>query len=489
MKKVFQRLIPDSLAGRMVFIIILTLLAAQTLNLFVSAHQRQNLIRQHIYDNAISRYIEHISDYQNDEGIISDIPTRRFVRGRRRIWQDTQSQFTSRNLFSEPQIVNLLREKLQEREIKVQDIQGHYGPMPSRRFLRESSRASGNDSERSPLTRRFEKQTIDSTRNDQRRPLSYAMSLSIKLNNGQWINGIYRSPPPPYALQLRDYLVNGSILGLFLMLAMIAFAFQIRRPLKELLAASDQIGRQRHHDQRVALIERGPTEIHDAMSAFNQMTYRVDDLLAEKDVMLGAIGHDLRTPLTALRLRLEQMGPEEQQEKAIFAVEEISNLLDDILELARAASAGNITERHNFKTCVENLVQDYQEMGKEVVFDVESGGNEEFYFTFNPQAIRRLLRNLIDNALVYGKEAALSLRVEGGSVGLEIVDNGPGIKDEDMEAMQRPFIRGDRSRNRRSGGTGLGLAIARSIAHSHHGELILENRVSGGLRVTLNLPR
>lgn len=227
----------------------------------------------------------------------------------------------------------------------------------------------------------------------------------------------------------------------------------------------------------------GPDDIQRLQRAHNAMEQRIAALLDEKDVMLGAIGHDLKTPLAALRVRIESVADESQREKMAAGIEDITRSLDDILSLARIGRAKDAPEPAQIGALAEAVVEEFEDMGETVSFTSEG----RIVLPVQVTWLRRALRNLISNALRYGGTADVSLRRDGGMVVLRVEDNGPGIPADQIATMLEPFQRGEASRNRSTGGAGLGLTLARAIAEQHGGELVLENRNEGGLRAEIRL--
>jgi signal transduction histidine kinase len=205
-------------------------------------------------------------------------------------------------------------------------------------------------------------------------------------------------------------------------------------------------------------------------------------MLTEKDVMLGAIGHDLKTPLASLRVRIESVEDDGERSKMAATIEEMVHILDDILILARL---GNSAEKPVLTDigALAQMVADELDGDK---LRVEQSA-DKCRATVRPVLLRRALRNLAGNALKYAGSAHISVSCNGSRVTICIDDNGPGIDGASIESMFEPFARAETSRNRASGGSGLGLTIARAIARAHGGDVLLENRETGGLRATLTV--
>ena len=223
----------------------------------------------------------------------------------------------------------------------------------------------------------------------------------------------------------------------------------------------------------------GPDDTRRLIAAHNAMEERIAALLNEKDVMLGAIGHDLKTPLAALRVRIESVEDPAEREKMARSIEDITRSLDDILSLARVGRPSDPLERTDLGALVSSVVEEYEDMGE----PVELADTKRVPLRLRATWLRRALRNLIGNALRYGERARVSLAREDKQAVVRIEDDGPGIPDGEIAAMMEPFARGDSSRNRETGGAGLGLTLARAIAEQHGGTLSLANRHGPGGKV------
>jgi signal transduction histidine kinase len=267
----------------------------------------------------------------------------------------------------------------------------------------------------------------------------------------------------------------------FVLGAALWIASRLSRPLRDLTAAAARVG---SAGEPLQLAVRGPDDVKQTLEAFNVMSRRVSQLLGEKDVMLGAIGHDLRTPLASLRIRLETMEPEAERLKAIRTIEEASELLEDILELARRGRSNEVLRPIDISVLVQDIVEDYVEIGLPVALR----DTERSPVACRPVLFRRALRNLIDNAVAYGQTATVSVNQDGGNVLVSVEDGGPGMSAHALALATQPFHRGEASRSRMTGGAGLGLTIAEAIAKAHGGALQLANLTPNGLRATISLP-
>jgi len=257
---------------------------------------------------------------------------------------------------------------------------------------------------------------------------------------------------------------------------------RITRPLAALTRRLETFAQTRETDGQ--LEPSGPEDTRRLIAAHNAMEGRISALLDEKDVMLGAIGHDLKTPLAALRVRIESVEDDTERLRMAATIEDIARTLDDILSLARVGRPTDPLESTDLTALVASVVEEYEDMGQPVTFEP----GPRIALPLRATWLRRALRNLVGNAVRYGRKADVSLVREGDEAVIAVEDEGPGIPEAELARMVEPFARGEGSRNRATGGAGLGLAIARAIAEQHGGKLVLANRAEGGLRVELRLP-
>jgi len=275
--------------------------------------------------------------------------------------------------------------------------------------------------------------------------------------------------------------------GLLLFLACIAVlawlvARMATRPLQQLADAADTLD---PSNATVLLPEQqGSNEVRSAVRAYNRMQLRIQDDLRERTGMLAAITHDLQTPLTRMRLRLEKVQDEELRDRLIRDMYAMQQMLQEGLEFARSRDAGEPPQRLNLDSLLASLCDDANEGGQPVQY-IERCSAEVMA---RPIALRRALTNLVDNAVKYGGNAEVSLVCEARRCRIRIFDNGPGIPPDKLEAVFTPFIRLEHSRSRETGGSGLGLSIAHNIIERHDGQLQLANRPGGGLEAQVVLP-
>jgi signal transduction histidine kinase len=281
----------------------------------------------------------------------------------------------------------------------------------------------------------------------------------------------------------------GQVLFTYLVLvgAVALILRRITRPLAALTGRLERFADKRDLDGQIE--PEGPSDVRQLIVAHNAMEDRIAGLLDEKDVMLGAIGHDLKTPLAALRVRIESVEDEGERAKMAATIEDIVRSLDDILSLARVGRSTDPKEPTELSALVASIVEEYEDMGEDVIL----GDTQRIVMSLRATWLRRAVRNLIGNALRYGKQARVSLGRQGQRAVIRIDDDGPGIPPDKIATMLEPFKRGEPSRNSETGGAGLGLTLARAIAEQHGGSLTIANRHGAGgnvegLTATLRLP-
>lgn len=296
-----------------------------------------------------------------------------------------------------------------------------------------------------------------------------------------------------WAISEREPNQLGSLIGQTLLLYFVlvgGLALLLRRITRPLAALTRRVEHFAATREVSGQVEpSGPEDARRLIEAHNAMEARIAALLDEKNVMLGAIGHDLKTPLAALRVRIESVEDQAERERMASTIEDITRTLDDILSLARVGRPSDPLERTELSALLAGVVEECEDMGE----PVELGATERIALRLRATWLRRALRNLTGNALRYGDRARLALRRENGEAVILIEDDGPGIPDGEIDAMMQPFARGDASRNRGTGGAGLGLTLARAIAEQHGGSLRLFNRIGDdgtvrGLTAELRLP-
>ncbi len=309
---------------------------------------------------------------------------------------------------------------------------------------------------------------------------SLTLDISIRLRDGSWLNMQSKKfePPPPWASKTLQLLV---LLLLLIFISSLIIAKLIARSMAKLADAAEQFGLGQTQEP---LAENGPREVRHTIRAFNLMQQRLQKHLKDRSLMLAAVSHDLRTPVTTLRLRAEYIEDNEVREKTLETLSEMETILNATLSFSRDEAADEKARATDLPALMQSLVDDHVDLGG----DVNYIGPHKQTFTCRPIALKRALNNLIDNALKYAGAATVTLIAQSDGVKILIDDNGPGVPEESLEELFTPFFRLESSRNRGTGGSGLGLAVARSIVLAHGGELKLENLPEGGLRAAISLP-
>jgi len=274
------------------------------------------------------------------------------------------------------------------------------------------------------------------------------------------------------------------VLILQLLLLILCCWFAVRLAIRPLVALGDAADALDPNTQSAPLDESGPTELARAARAFNAMRGRIARFVEERVQILAAISHDLQTPITRMKLRAEMADDSDEKRKMLNDLSEIQTLVQEGLAYARSAHGdGEKASRVDLGSFVESLAYDYQDTGKDVTVLQNAGGA----IVTRPHALRRVLTNLIDNAIKFGGSAELRVRRDRDVVAIEVLDRGTGIPDDQLEAVLKPFVRLEQSRSRETGGTGLGLAIAHELTTAIGGTLTLRNREGGGLAAEVRL--
>jgi len=314
------------------------------------------------------------------------------------------------------------------------------------------------------------------------RPRQLDLGIAIKITGGQWLNAETRTGfnRPVWAAQSMLTLLITALA----IIAVVIFAVRrITRPLHNLAKAADNLGRGALKDD-VAV--EGPEDMQQAIIAFNQMKERLERYIEDRTNMLAAVSHDLKTPITSLRIRAEFIEDKDLQEKIIQALNEMQNITESTLNFIREESKKEDTRPTDINALLASLTADFQDIGHPVQY----AETDRLVLHCRPTSLKRALGNIVENAVIYGDMAEITLsgNDETGVAIITVDDKGPGIPESELERVFQPFQRLETSRSRETGGNGLGLAIVRSIIRGHGGEIELSNRHEGGLRAIIHLP-
>lgn len=440
---------PRSLGAQLALLVALALGVAQAVNfvLLLQATRRQTDIQTSTL--AIARLAETVQRTRTGQ------TTPAMLRGS---IASTASPITA-TMALRPDVVERARDMLQEVGIGVGEIRA--AEVPAREFQVQVD-------EQGRLLRRaavLKRQVI---------------VVSAEIAQGRWLTTA--APLAPLNPGVFGGLIfQTMVLYGFVLLAVLWVGGRLAHPLALLRHAADRFD-WRSTPEPIA--EQGPADIRRLIAAFNAMRTRIRAMLDEKDRMLGAIGHDLRTPLASLRVRTELVEDEGERARMAATIDEMNRTLDDILSLARMGHSSEPEQRVDLPALIDSLAEEFEDLGADLTVDEA----DRLAVPMRPILLKRAFRNLIENALKYGGRARLRVAAENGRAVVEVDDEGPGIPEQEMDRMFEAFTRLENSRSRDTGGVGLGLALARAIVEAHGGTLTLANRAEGGLRATVRLP-
>ena len=304
--------------------------------------------------------------------------------------------------------------------------------------------------------------------------------ISVQLASGQWLNREVH----PHEWHFREkigWMLRASAAFAFVGGIAIFFIHRLSRPLNSLTDAARRFGAGLKVSK---LMQAGPADVRRAIDAFNEMQQRVADEVERRTDTLAAISHDIRTPLTALRVRSELVADTELRQGLISSIDRMERITASALEFLRGQSRSEPLRTVDLSALLESECVDFEETGRSATFV----GEHNVVYTCRPEALARAVRNLIDNAVKYGQGATVVVRTSADSVSISVSDEGPGIPTEQWESAFEPFGRLSPAREDNQGGFGLGLSIAKAVAQGHDGELILEANRPTGLIAILRLP-
>jgi signal transduction histidine kinase len=443
-----KRYWPSSLGAQLALLLALALGVAQTVNfvLLLQATQRQTYVQTATL--AIARLAETVQRTRTGQ------TTPEMLRGS--IASTTSPIRPDMDL--KPDIAAYAREMLAQVTLPVGEIRA--AEVPAREFQVQVNNEGRLLRRSSVLQRRI-------------------IVVSAEIAPSRWVTTA--APMPPlHAGVFVGLIFQTFVLYGFVMLTVLWIGGRLAQPLAELRHAAERFDRR---TTPAPIEEQGPSDIRQLIAAFNAMRTRITAMLDEKDRMLGAIGHDLRTPLASMRVRTELVEDEAERARMAATIDDMNKTLDDILSLARLGRPSEPEQRVDLPALIDSVAEEFEDLGADVT--VEEA--DRLAVPMRPNLMKRALRNLIENALKYGERARVRVRPAEGWAVVEIDDEGPGIPPEETERMFEAFTRLETSRSRDTGGAGLGLALARAIVDAHGGTLTLANQECG-LRATMRLP-
>ncbi|MBB3290453.1 MULTISPECIES: ATP-binding protein [Rhizobium] len=303
--------------------------------------------------------------------------------------------------------------------------------------------------------------------------------MVVKLDDGTHLNAAFYMKQGSWwtSTSLSSLVLTAAVLALIGVLV----GNRIARPLKSLAIAAEALGR---GENLPPLEETGPEEVRRTASAFNRMQARLHRFIDDRTKMLAAIGHDLRTPLTSLRLRTEFVKDEEIQRKMLATIEELQGMTEAAIAFARGESTEEETRPIQLEALIGSICDDQEDLG----YPVTLVSADKITYRCRPDGLRRAVRNIVENAVRYGGEAKVLILQTAGTVDIVVEDRGPGIPEDMREKVFAPFFRLEVSRNKQTGGIGLGLSIARAVARQHGGDIMFVTK-ENGMRTIISLPR
>jgi len=307
-----------------------------------------------------------------------------------------------------------------------------------------------------------------------------ALEASVRLGDGQWLIFATALPQSGPALSWQ-FAIAFAIMALIVLAVSIWAVRRMTAPLGLMAQAADRL---RRDVTAAPLVEAGTSEMRDAARAFNRMQDRLRRLIESRTHMLAALSHDLRTPLTLLRLRTEEIAQPDERDRMLATIAEMDSMIGETLAFARDEARAEPRRRVDVAALLASVVDDLADAG----LPADMKPSAALPYECQPAALKRAIANLLDNALKYGARAHAAIIAAGDAVEIVVEDEGPGILEDELPKVFQPFYRIEDSRSRETGGSGLGLAIAQSIAQAHGGEIVLANRTGGGLRACIRLP-
>lgn len=465
------RVMPKSLVGQLIMVVLITLVLAQIVGAFIFAGERRAALRTLGEGETLSRTA-------SIARVVSETPNnlhKRVLRAatskRLKFWiSDVGAVPRHEPTFVNNRVAERLRalaEVPQNRAVLVDIREIEFGLFRNRL---ESAAEDARD--------RDDDDDDDHRWHRHRSPTS--LLIAIELENGQWLNAENQFRAPPKG---RFWVAGGILTCLVLMIAGVSLLLlrRITGPMRQLSEAAEKLGR---GEDVEPLPVKGPKEARATIHAFNQMQERLTRFMNDRTQMLAATSHDLRTPLTSLRLRIELVDDTELKSKMLATLDEMQKMVEAMLSFAREDSAHEDTRDVDLGSLIQSIVDDLDDLGHKAAFET----NEKYVIRGRPFGLTRAIRNIIENAARHGGGAIVSLKNTDDDVTIIIEDNGPGIPETHIDDVFNPFMRVDDARNQESGGMGLGLGIARTIVRGHGGEIELSNQSEGGLRATIHLP-
>lgn len=466
-----RRFFPHSLAGQTILVLFVGLIITHVISMVIYSFDRGKALSE-MGGNQIARHMANIAHLVNESP----------VGWRERIVEALNDPVFRVSLSLESSL-KPGKEKSRRAAIVRKNVERQLHGDPIHQvvvqFL-DLSKTATADNYRIPV--RWARMFVDWVFRDS--PMNQSLRISIRLRDGQWIN--FSSPIP----ESGSFWVTSTVMSVLLMavavlLLSVWVVQRLAAPLGALARASKRLGK---NVDAPPLPEVGPIEVRQASRAFNDMQKRLRSFIENRTRMLAAISHDLRTPITLLRLRAELIEDQELQGKMTASLNRMEEMIASTLAFAREDAESEDSRNVDFAALLGSICDDMSDVGLPVDLDTA----DRIFYECRPRAMSRALTNLIDNAVKYGGGAHVQLKDTGQFLMITVEDNGPGIPADQIDEVFAPFYRVEQSRNQETGGIGLGLSVAQTVVQAHGGEITLANRREGelgGLRVSVQLPR
>ncbi|MBA5779105.1 HAMP domain-containing protein [Stappia sp. F7233] len=479
MKGARLRLWPQSLGGQLIALLLASLVLAQVASLWLFAGERRGALADLARQGLAQRTASLVELIEATPGNLHTQVVETVSSPFLTYWiADRPSVGKSGDGWADRQLSSLISEELGgNREIHA-DVSRVV--LPPRRHSHSADHHDGDEDDEE------EEDARPGRRNSGwfgfwRQPRqSLTLNASVSLADGNWLNmaGRFRLP----YRSLTPLFLSIMVMGLAVVLVVAFTVRRLTRPLRDLSRAADRLGR---GEDVESLPVSGPLEIQGTIHAFNVMQDRLSRFVRDRTRMLAAISHDLRTPITSLRIRAEFIEDEENRDKIIATLEEMQRMTEATLAFAREDGTNEAPVEVDLGDYLDAMAEDYRAMGQDVSF---TPPESRIVLTCRPLSLKRAVRNILDNAIRYGERARMDLAARGGEAVITIADDGPGIPEARLKDVFEPFVRLEESRSEETGGIGLGLAIARSVVHALGGTLTLANGPQKGIVATIALP-
>ena len=467
----YNRLMPDSLTKRISFTLLISIIVLFLVNIGVVCVIQirfLGLLEKERSDNVASFHV-----------LLSDMKQLQRIEALDRIGNFKRSTESSLSL-------NLMHEAPTWTETRPRQMAQAEQAVSALRSILIENNVSPLPEIRARIFRHNDDYTVDTWARQISAPAdrgNLILQMAVRLDSDTWLDvtqPLYQSVVWLIWMQRLVFLLEFALFAVLVL-------FMLRRlltPLQVLSQAADRIGKQ--PELASPLPESGCREIREAAQSFNRMQSRIQANLEERNRMLAAMAHDLRTPLTRVQLRIEEVEPEDLREKLTEGIKEVKSIAEQGLELSGSLKTSEKAVPLDICAFMQSSVDDFAEMEHIVgMGDMPEG----LAVMAKPMSLKRGVDNILHNAITYAGNADVHVSASAENVIIDVCDNGPGIPEEYLEKIFEPYLRLEASRNRESGGIGLGLSIARNMMLLNNGTLTLENRAEGGLRVRITLPR